>query len=110
MEFFYLQGRDQRRILVLNVYNVCQDRATGPNTLYSQQVVMYCLVGITEPRPHQLFADNFRKLLLKATQEHNNIIVVGEFNESIGDPLEKLPAIAKVITEVGLIDVHTLLH
>ena len=75
---------------------MCQDRTAGDKSLYAQQVATYRIAGIRGPHPRQLFAEDLHRLLEKATKEHNDIIVAGDFNENIGDPLEKLPAVVKI--------------
>ena len=113
---YSLAGRDGREILVLTVYNVSQDIAAGENTLYSQQKAQYLREyndnGITSDReayidPKKRFVKDLRNLLQKAANRQSDIILTGDFNDVIG---ESNNALMKLISEFGLIDVHSNKH
>ena len=93
-----------------------QDIAAGENTLYSQQKVQYLWDyndnGIKSDReayidPKKRFVKDMRKLLQKAGNGQSDIILTGDLNDEIG---ESNNALTKLISEFGLIDVHSNKH
>ena len=102
-----LEGRDDRKILILTAYNVPQDISQGDDTLHSQQTSMYMLDGIDNPNPRKLFVEGLIKVIEQAVRNNDDIILTGDFNEVIGEDSKLM---ARVLRAGHLIDVHEKKH
>ena len=113
---FNLIGKEGKEIMVLTVYNVSQDRATGNDTLYNQQQAQYLLHynlhRLKSNReqyidPKQRFVTDLLHLLRDASAAGKDIILTGDFNDTIG---ESHNALTLAILEIGLQDVIAIQH
>ena len=108
---FNLIGKEGKEIMVLTVYNVSQDQATGNDTLYNQQQAQYLLHynlhGLKCNReqyidPKQRFVTDLLSLLTDASNAGKDIILTGDFNDTIGESHNDLTL---AILTIGLQDV-----
>ena len=77
-------GRDDREILILTAYNVCQESKSGIDTLHTQQTALYMLKNISKPNPEKFFIANLVTLIEIAVKANKDIILTGDFNETVG--------------------------
>ena len=104
---FVLLGKDNREILVLTAYNVPQDTPAGDNTLHAQQTSIYLLDGEVDPHPRKNFVLDLLKLLTTAKEEDQDIILLKDFNEVVGDNHRMM---ARILVKANLTDVHAHKH
>ena len=86
---FILLRKDNKEILVLTVYNAPQETPAGNNTLHAQQTSLYLLDGEADPNPRKLFICNLLTVITTATKENQDINLIGDINEVIGDDPKK---------------------
>ena len=104
---FVLLGKDNREILVLTAYNVPQDTPAGDDTLHAQQTSLYLLDGEVDPNPRKNFIRDLLTVITTAKEEHQDIILMGDFNEVVGDDPKMM---AKILVAGNLTDVHAHKH
>ena len=103
-----LLGRDGRIVSVICAYQVVQEKGHhGDRTTYSQQVRLMRLAGINDPDPRKQFIRDLTALAASLRKKGNDIILMGDFNESIGDKPEEM---ASVMLAGGLTDTHCFRH
>jgi exonuclease III len=80
-----LLGRSGRIISVICAYQVVQEVGRhGDQTTFSQQVRMMRLEGHLKPDPRRQFIIDMKSLVKTLHENGNDIILMGDFNESIG--------------------------
>ena len=104
---FVLLGKDNREIIVLTAYNVPQDTPAGDDTLHAQQTSLYLLDGEVDPNPRKNFIRDLHTLVKEATENNQDLILMGDFNEVVGDDPKMM---AKVLMAGDLTDVHAHKH
>ena len=113
---FTIQGRDERNILILTVYNVSQDNSSGEDTLYTQQCAQYTndyhAQSIITPidrfiDPKLRFIADLGLLLKESSAKSQDIIITSDFNDVIRDSFNPL---TKLIQEFDLRGVHAFNH
>ena len=104
---FVLLGKDNREILVLTAYNVPQDTPAGNDTLHAQPTSLYLLDGEVAPNPRKNFILDLLTVSTKEKDEKQDIILMGDFNEVVGDNLKMM---AKILVAGNLTDVHVHKH
>ena len=104
---FVLLGKDNREILVLTAYNVPEDTPAGDDTLHAQQTSLYLLDGEVDPNPRKNFIQDLLTLITTAKEDNQDIILMGDFNEVVGDDPKMM---AKVLAAGNLTDVHAHKH
>ena len=92
---------------MLIAYNVPQDTLAGDDTLHAQQTSLYLLNGQVHPNLFKLFIPYLLTLITIATTENQDIILIGDFNEVVGEDSKLM---AKVLSAGKLIDVHAHKH
>lgn len=103
-----LLGRSGRLISVICAYQVVQEIGRhGDQTTYSQQVRMMRLEGNLKPDPRRQFITDMKALVKTLHANGNDIILMGDFNESIG---ANPSGMASVMTEGELSDVFCHRH
>ena len=100
-------GKDNREILILTAYNVPQDTPAGDDTLHAQQTSQYLIDKIDNPNPRKLFIKYLLTLIKTAVNDNQDIILMGDFNETIGEDPRMM---AKVLTAGRLTDIHANRH
>ena len=102
--------------MILTAYNVSQDHASGNNTLYNQQQAQYLLHynlhGLKCNReqfidPKKRFVKDLLSLLKDAFAAGKDIILTGDFNDTIGESHNDLTL---ALLEIGLQDVIAIRH
>ena len=103
-----LLGRDGRTVSIICAYQVVQEKGDhGINTTYSQQVRMMRLDGVLDPDPRKAFIQDLKSLVQNLRQDNHDIILMGDFNESIGVKPQEM---ASVMHEGELTDVFCYKH
>ena len=103
-----LLGRDGRTVNVICAYQVVQEKGEhGARTTYSQQVRMMQIDGLSDPDPRKAFIRDLKALVKKLHTADHDIILMGDFNESVGVKPEEM---ASVISEGRLTDAHCYKH
>ena len=100
-------GKDNREILVLTTYNVPQDAPARDDTLHAQQTTLYLLDSEVDPNPRKLFICDLLIIIITATKEKKDIILMGNFNKVDGEDPKLM---ATVLSAGKLIDVHAHKH
>ena len=113
---FNLIGKGGKEILILTAYNVSQDHVSGNDTLYNQQQAQYLLHynlnGLKCDRvkyidPKKRFVKDLLSLLKEASATGTDIILTGDFNDTIGESHNDLTL---ALLEIGLQDVIAIHH
>jgi exonuclease III len=103
-----LLERDGRAVTVLCAYQVVQEKGQhGPRTTYSQQVRMMRMEGTTDPNPRKAFIRDLKKTVKQLAQDDHDIILMGDFNELIGDKPDEM---ASVMSAGCLTDTYCFRH
>ena len=103
-----LLGRDGHQLLILCAYQVCQSSGrSGDTTAYSQQYSILRRRGSDSPNPRRQFVQDLKALLTPYTEAHADIILMGDFNETIGIASHGM---AQVIADCELTDVQAFRH
>ena len=84
-----------------------QETLAGDDTLHAQQTSLYLLDGEVDSNPRKNFIRNLFTLVTEAKEDKQDIILIGDFNEVVGDDPKM---IAKVLTAGNLTDVHAHKH
>ena len=104
-----LLGRDGRSLVILCAYQVSQRGSSnyGQFTAHAQQMALLRLRGVSSPNPRKQFITDLTRLLSQYVQDKSDIILMGDFNETIGMSIDGM---AQVINECGLTDVQAFKH
>jgi hypothetical protein len=103
-----LLGRDGRTATLICAYQVVQEKGQhGDRTTYSQQVRMMRLDGFLDPDPRKAFIRDLKSLVTTLKTAQHDIILMGDFNESIGINPGKM---ASVVAARDLTDTHCFRH
>ena len=70
-------------------------------------MALYLIDGEVDPKPRKLFIRDLLKLIETAKADNQDIILMGDFNEAIGDDPKML---AKIVQAGNLTDVHAHKH
>ena len=70
---------------MLTAYKVPQDTPVGDDTLHAQQTSLYLLDGKVDLHLRKNFIPNLLKLITTAKEDDQGIILLGDFNEVVGD-------------------------
>jgi hypothetical protein len=99
-----ITGKNGRNILIATIYQACQARiaAVGAKTAYAQQWHILRQQGDSSPDPRKSFKKDFDQFLAPHYDAGTEILLMGDFNESIGESLQGLNA---VINKYGLLDI-----
>lgn len=98
------------------VYNVSQDSFSGKDLLFIQQRAQYTndyhTTSITTPDgqyidPKLYFITHLRFMLTETRANKQDIILMGDFNDTIGDNINPL---TRLIQDMYLRDVHAFTH
>ena len=102
------QGGSGHRVTIASVYQVVTDVATpGSTTSAAQQACM--LLQSQDPlrSPRAAFRRDLRAYLQKCQDEGEGLLVMGDFNEAIGNDPE---GVVRIITDLGLVDIMSARH
>jgi hypothetical protein len=104
-----LTGSDGDSITVYSVYNVVDVKLhdAGPSTVFSQQYRLLRLSGVTYPNSRQQFIDDLHQAIKQSDDNHESVVVGGDFNEALG----KNPNLmASICSTHDLFDVQAHFH
>ena len=113
---FYLLGNDGKELFILTAYNVSQTERTGNDTLYNQQQAQYLLHYNTKGLkcnkeqyidPKQRFIRDLKTLLTDVAASGHDIILTGDFNETLGESHDHLTL---ALLDIGLHDIIAIKH
>jgi exonuclease III len=76
-------GKAGKQFTVITCYQACVTTTKGTNTAYTQQLALLRLQGESHPNPRKAFCRDLKSLLSHFTSEMSEILVVGDFNETI---------------------------
>ena len=85
-----LQGKAERKILLLSVYQSCQTKKTGPYTVHAQQSHILCQQGHTDPNPRRQCIKDLIKCINQQIQRGHEIIASIDVNEEMYKDNKKL--------------------
>ena len=103
------RGTTAQRVTVITSYQVSQNTRTGVNTAVNQQMNMIieesAALGIDQRiKPREAFIRDLQLFIQQRQEEGDNIILVGDFNETILDPHS---GIAQLMEACGLVDIFS---
>jgi exonuclease III len=84
-----LQGQQQRQVTIITIYQVV-DKFTsnkGHFTIAAQQRSLLIRQGDSHLTPRQAFQRDLRQFLRNIQQPEHDILILGDFNERLGDNL-----------------------
>jgi hypothetical protein len=86
-----LQGQDSTSVTLYSAYNVVKTtlKESGPSTVFAQQWQIFRLSGVVAPNPRQRFIDDLQRDIQIRTTNSEAIILVGDFNEQLGEDLKQ---------------------
>jgi hypothetical protein len=104
-----LTGQDSQSVTLYSAYNVCHTtiKDAGPATVFAQQWQLLRLSGVAHPNPRKRFIADLRQDLASRILNNEAIILVGDFNERLGDDPNLM---ASICGEFDLLDVHDFQH
>ena len=93
---------------IICCYQVCNHtiQTAGPKTAYAQQWSILRNQGVIAPRPRNQFLHDLDHLIHQLTQNGNQIILAGDFNDDFSDP----NGIQRLAIKYSLIDSVEYLH
>jgi hypothetical protein len=104
-----LNGQDSKSVTLYSAYNVHQTtiKDASPSTVFAQQWRLLRLSGVANPNPRKRFIDDLRRDLAHRILHNEAIILVGDFNERLGnDPT----LMASICGEFDFLDAHDFQH
>jgi hypothetical protein len=106
--FTTITGKNNRKILVITIYQVCQTRiaTAGSNTAYAQQWHILRQKGETTPDPRKSFKKDLDQFLAPHHEEGSEILLLGDFNETIGESIHGIDAIIHKYELIDLMAYH----
>jgi hypothetical protein len=104
-----LHGQDSKSITLYSAYNVHQttSKDAGPSTIFAQQWQLLRLSGVANPNPRKRFINNLRRDLAHRILDNEAIILIGDFNERLGDDPNLM---ASICGEFDFLDAHDFQH
>ena len=97
-----MQGFNGKQVTIVSAYQVVTNsQCTGLMTVTAEQrsILTQSRDAVVEPR--KAFKRNIRDLLQRLTTRGDNIILVGDFNETID---EEFNGLCKILADVSLVD------
>jgi exonuclease III len=91
---------NKQSLVIVTAYRPCVSQ--GPTTAWMQQWTLLQESGRTKPDPIKTFYEDIEKFLLHWKQQHYEIILMMDANETIGD---KPGGLAPILGKVGLVDI-----
>jgi hypothetical protein len=99
-----INGKFGRRVTIATVYQVCSNQSistAGAKTAYTQQWNLLRRAGVKDPNPRKSFCKDLDDFLTPLQAAGDEIIVMGDLNEHLGDSTSGMNAI---IAKFGLVD------
>jgi exonuclease III len=103
------QGQQQRQVTIITIYQVV-DKFTidrGHFTIAAQQRRLLIQQGNSHLTPRQAFQRDLRQFLRNIQQPEHDILILGDFNERLG---ENLNGTAQLAAEFNLTDIFSIQH
>jgi len=102
--YLELVGQLGMRLIVVSAYRVCpQQFDATASTVTAQQTRILLQQGVPNPNPHQQFISDLTTQINSWRQQHKEVLVGLDANESVDDPRSK---IMRLMAETDLIDLH----
>ncbi len=100
-------GTRGKIITIITAYQVCDKPVTTATkkksrTAAAQQVSMMRIRGITNTHPRKQFCADLRNFLQECTNQNEEILLAGDFNEALGT---NISGMTKICTDFGLVDI-----
>lgn len=98
-----------RKVRIISAYQVCQQSSPGTNTAASHQTAHIITESsttgsTTRITPRQAFIQDLQSFIRNMQEEEEDIILVGDFNDDITDPMSGMDQLA---TTCGLVDLFS---
>ena len=96
-------GKNGREVLIVTAYQACKASIStiGSKTAYAQQRHLLRQAGDPTPNPRKRFIADLDEFLAPHHARGTEILLMGDFNETLGDSLQGLDSI---INKYGLLD------
>lgn len=96
-------GSNDCTVTFVNAYQVCKksDTQKGRSTAAAQQESLLRQRGTSDPKPRKHFRKDLLAFLKTLAQAKHDILLLGDFNEELG---EDEYGMSKICSEIGLID------
>jgi hypothetical protein len=103
-----IHGKNGREVLIATAYQACKASigTSGSKTAYSQQWHLIRQSGDLKPDPHKRFITDLDAFLLTHHTKGVEILLMGDFNETLGDSLQGLDAILNKYSLLDLLPYH----
>jgi hypothetical protein len=103
-----IHGKNGREVLIATVYQACKAHydSIGPNTAYAQQWHLLRQSGDTKPNPRKRFITDLDAFLAPHHAAGTEILLMGDFNETLGDSLQGLDSIINKYNLLDLLPYH----
>jgi hypothetical protein len=90
-----LTGSDGHSFTLVSMYNVVnvQLQNAGPSTIFAQQYRLLRLAGVLVPNPRQQCIDDLNRTVSMMIANHETVMIMGDFNESLGFALRLLGSV-----------------
>jgi hypothetical protein len=102
-------GKRNHNVTIITAYQVCDKPITqrGRYTAAAQQESLLRQRGETKPNPQKHFRSDLTTFLRHQRQDGDKLILLGDFNEALGD---KSDGISKICGELDMVDIRHTLH
>jgi len=102
--YLEFMGKSNKRLIVVSGYRVCNQKFdAASNTATAQQIRLLQAQGIQNPKPRRIFIDDLIAQINKWRNEHKEVLICMDANESIDDPKAD---ISRLFTATDLVDLH----
>jgi len=105
-----LQGRDNKRFIILSGYRVCDNQSVdmGSNNTYNQQYRLLHQQGYRNPDPRSTFLDDLIKQTKIWRAQHKAVLICIDANDN--PQHTTTTGVTRLFSETDLIDLHTAKH
>jgi hypothetical protein len=106
--YITITGKNGRKILITTLYQTCKSRiaAVGTKTVYAQQWHLLRQQGDLHPDPRKSFHQDLDKFLEPHMAADTEIILLGDFNETLGESFHGLDALINKYALLDLLPYH----
>jgi len=102
--FLEFLGKDNKRLIVVSGYRVGNQKFdAASNTVMAQQMRLLQAQGIQKPKPRRLFIDDLIAQTITWRNEHKEVLICMDANESIDNPKADISCL---FTAIDLVDLH----
>lgn len=101
-------GKNGRTLTIIIAYQVCKTTILpGSTTAAAQQESLLRQRGLKKPNPRTHFRKDLAKLLTKFKKRKDEILMLGDWNEALGDEEDGM---SKICSDYNLTDIMTHVH